>query len=439
MMAATPAAAERYLDRFERMASGATAAPWLAGVRRKAIERFAEMGFPTTRQEEWRYTSVAPIASGSFEHPLPQPAGADAGAHAAAVDAAPFGGWGETRLVFVDGLFAPALSRAGRQAQGVTVAPLAAGASERTAGMLAGVAGWTDRPFTALNTALFQDGAVVAVPAGRAVEEPIQIVFHSSGRPVAAHPRCLIVLGKGAQATVVECYSGEEGGVRFVNAVTEIVLEEGASARHYRIQREPLSSCHVGTVEARLGRSATLAGMAVSLGGRLSRVDIVAVLAGEGAACTLDGLYVLKGDQHCDHHTVIDHAAPHGTSRELYKGVLAGRSRGVFDGTVIVRKDAQKTDSRQENRNLLLSSEALVDTKPTLQILADDVRCTHAATIGRMDEQSLFYLRSRGLDPAAARLVLISAFVSDVAGRIGVRPLREGLGALLAEELGGGS
>jgi Fe-S cluster assembly protein SufD len=252
---------------------------------------------------------------------------------------------------------------------------------------------------------------------------------------VASTPRNLIVAESGSQVTVVESYGGAGDSACFTNAVTEIVVGDGASVAHYKIERESERAFHVATIHARQGRGASFTSHSVALGGALVRNDIRSVLAGEGADCALNGLYLLRGRQHVDHHTVIDHAAPHGTSRELYKGVLDGSSRGVFDGKIIVRPDAQKTDAQQVNRNLIISDEALVDTKPQLEIRADDVKCTHAATIGRIDPEMLFYLRSRAIDERTARGMLLRAFVGDVLGRMKVEPLRAGLESLLAKRM----
>jgi Fe-S cluster assembly protein SufD len=250
-----------------------------------------------------------------------------------------------------------------------------------------------------------------------------------------SHPRNLIVVGTGGRATIVESYVGPGRDAYFTNAVTEIEGGPGAIVEHYKVQRESEAGFHVATVQARLDRDAGFDSYNVSLGGALTRNDINAVLDAEGVQCRLDGLYVASGRQHVDNHTCIDHARPHCGSRELYKGVLDGASRGVFDGRIIVRPDAQKTDARQVNKNLLLSEEALVDTKPQLEIEADDVKCSHGATIGQLDEDAMFYLRSRAISEEAARNLLIQAFVSEVIHRIRIEPLRAGLECLLFTRL----
>jgi Fe-S cluster assembly protein SufD len=281
------------------------------------------------------------------------------------------------------------------------------------------------------------DGLFLHVPRGTVVQEPIHALFvsMSNGHASMAHPRNLMVIEAGAQASVVESHAGIDGGAYLTNAVTEIALGDHAVLDHVRITRELDAASHLSHIEAALGRSASFASHAISLGGGLVRHDVDVVLDGEGADVTLNGLYALSGAQHVDNHTLIDHARPNGTSRELYKGVLDGRSRGIFDGTIVVRPDAQKSDARQINRNLLLSEEALADSKPTLRIHADDVKCSHAATIGQIEENALFYLRSRGLSEEMARSLLVNAFVSDILGRLRIEPVRAGLECLLFTRL----
>jgi Fe-S cluster assembly protein SufD len=250
-------------------------------------------------------------------------------------------------------------------------------------------------------------------------------------RLVSTHPRTLILVGEGAQCTIVETYKGE--GVYFNNAVTEIVAGDRAVVDHYKVQQESLSAFHISTLAATIGRSANFSSHSISLGAALARNDVNATLS-EGSDATLNGLYIVNGTQHVDNHTVIDHAMPHGTSHELYKGILDGQAHAVFNGRIIVRKDAQKTDSKQTNKNLVLSDDAVVDTKPELQIFADDVRCTHGATIGQLDSEALFYLQSRGIGKAQARSLLTYAFAQDVVDRIKVQSLRDSLERILFEK-----
>jgi Fe-S cluster assembly protein SufD len=293
----------------------------------------------------------------------------------------------------------------------------------------------------ALNLAFSPDGALVEVPAGVAVETPIHLLFLTTAREVApmTHPRSLIVVGRGGQASVVETYAAVAGGTYLTNAVTRIVLGEGAGLVHQRIERESGQAFHVGRTEVRQARDSRLTSSAVFFGGRIARQDVRVRLEGEGAECGLDGLYVIGGRQHVDIHTVVDHAVPRGRSRQLYKGVLDGRARGVFSGRVVVRPGAQKTDAFQTNKNLLLSDGVEVDSKPQLEIFADDVKCSHGAADGQLAADALFYLRSRGLGEAAARALLTYGFASEVLSRIPLDQVRTRLEALLQARLAGGS
>ena len=410
---------------------------WMDGLRARAAARFADVGFPTTRDEAWRSTSLGPVENGRFEpHPAPRPEALTPDLFQQLT----FEPWDCNHLVFLNGRYAPSLSRTAHLPEGVRLTSLAEaavaepGLVEPHLGRLADARG---RSVTDLNTALMSDGLFLHVPRGTVVQEPIHALFVSmaNGVPAMSHPRNLIVLGEGAQASVVESHAGIDGGAYLTNSVTEIAAGDHAVVDHVRLVRESGAAIHLSHLEARLGRSAGVSSHVISLGGGLVRHDVDAVLDGEGAECTLNGLYVLDGAQHVDNHTLIDHARPNGTSRELYKGVLDGRSRGIFDGTIIVRPDAQKSDARQVNRNLLLSEDSLADSKPTLEIHADDVKCSHAATIGQIEENALFYLRSRGLSEEMARSLLVQAFVSDILGRIPIGPVRAGLECLLFTRL----
>lgn len=439
-MSDAPPETTRYLELFEPLERGRSGAPdaWTAALRREALERFLAAGFPRGDEESWRFTSVAPIARTPF---VPEAAGARNGLTPADVERFTFEPWDCTHLVFVNGHLVPELSRLRPQPQGVVLTGLAEALARHrdlVEPHLARLAGAGDRPFVALNTAFLQDGVFLHVPDGVTVEEPIHLVFVAAphGGRVLSCPRNLVVAGERSRAAIVESYVGAgSAGTGLTAAVTEIAAGRGAAVDHYRVQRESESAFHVATVKAVLDRGAAFGSFNLNLGGAMVRNDIEAVLAGEGAECRLDGLYVVAGSQHVDSHTLIDHAAPHGTSRELYKGVLDGRSRGVFDGTIVVRQDASGTDARQTNKNLLLSEESLVDSNPRLQILNDDVRCTHGATIGQLDEDALFYLRARGVGEEAARNLLIQAFVGDVVHRIGIDALRAGLECLLFTRL----
>ncbi|MEK7341221.1 MAG: Fe-S cluster assembly protein SufD, partial [Candidatus Binatota bacterium] len=290
-----------------------------------------------------------------------------------------------------------------------------------------------EHAFVALNTALMRDGAFVYVPAGEMVKEPIQLLFISvAGKEATvSHPRNLIVIGRGGQATVVESYCGVEEEIYFTNAVTEIVVGENGVGEHYKVQREGGKAFHIATLQARLERNSNFSSHSISLGGALVRNEVNAVLDGEGGECTLNGLYMVSGGQHVDNHTRIDHVKAHCNSRELYKGVLDGKSRGVFSGKIYVHEGAEKTDAKQTNNNLLLSQEALIDTKPQLEIYNNDVKCAHGSTIGQLDQDAIFYLRSRGISREDARNLLTYAFASDVISRIRIDPMRAQMDELL--------
>ncbi len=411
---------------------GATDAPWLQALRTAAMARFAEKGFPTTRQEAWRFTSVAPLARTPFRRAEDE-ARPD-GVAALAVFSGP-------RSVFINGRFSRELSSFDR-ASGVEVASLRdvlAREPHRLEPILSRVAG-SGTVFADLNTAFLEDGAVVFLAEGAVPSEPIQVAFlshHHEDAPTVSHPRVLVVAAPRSESRIVEYYAGPEGQAYFTNAVTEIAVGEDASVDHYLLQQEGALAFHLHSVAARLERGARFANHAFSLGASLARNDIGVRFEGEGGECALNGLFLAEGKRHTDTHTVIDHAKPHCSSRELYKGIVDGAARGVFDGTIVVRKDAQKTDAWQTNKNLLLSREALVHSTPRLEIFADDVKCKHGSTTGQLDEAALFYLRSRGIAEAAARSLLVYAFASELVSRIRVEPLRQAVMAHLAALLPG--
>jgi len=431
---------ETYAAREKALASGPGA--WLAPVRSSAIHRFGEMGLPTTRLEDWRYTSVKPIADAEFV--LPDAYEPD-GLTPAKLQplTSPLGD--AHLLVFVNGHFAEDLSMTEDLPEGVRVVTLAEALASHRGEIephLARLAHYEDQAFTALNTALMQDGACILVPAGAVVRDPIHLLYVSTPSAKGSRmtcPRNLVVAGTGSQATVVETYAGLGPDRSFTNAVTEIAAGDNSVLDHYKIQDEGAGALHVGAATARLGRSSVLTSHVVSLGSALCRNDLRVLFGAEGGDCTLNGLYLASGRQHVDNHTVIDHATPHCSSREIYKGVLSGKARGVFDGKVIVRPGAQKTDSRQVNNNLLLSDDALVDTKPQLEINADDVKCAHAATIGQLDTDALFYMRARAIDLMEARGMLIRGFVNDMLDRIRIQSLRAALERTLDKRLGDGA
>jgi Fe-S cluster assembly protein SufD len=422
-------------DAFTASLSGADPA-WLRSLRTTAMARFAERGFPTAADEAWRHTSVTPLARTLFRQ---AEIGSVGGAAVRTLAGLRVTEELAAEAVFVNGRYAPDLST---PSGGVAVLSLREALErepQRLEAHLGRVSDGATGAFADLNTAFVGDAACVFVPAGRRVEGTVHLVYLSTnpdGAPTVSHPRTLVVAGAGSQARLAQSYGGPDGEVYWTNAVTEIALEDGAILDHVKLQEEGLAAFHVATLAARLGRDARFSTHAVTLGGALSRDDVNATFAGEGGECVLNGLFMAAGTQHLDTHTRVDHARPHTTSRELYKGILGGKARGVFDGRVIVRKDAQKTDAQQTNKNLLLSREALVHSTPALEILADDVKCKHGSTTGQLDPTSLFYLRSRGIGEAEARRLLTYAFASDVVQKVPVAAIRSRLERRLQSELG---
>jgi Fe-S cluster assembly protein SufD len=380
----------------------------VADVRQEAAERFAQLGWPTTRLEEWKYTSLAAVA----RVPWRMAAGSESEARPG----------GTQPLATIEYHFVN-----GSQVAKHGTAP---GVSDiDTTGDL----DFTANAMVALNAAHVQDGARLAIAENAIVGGFVHLLFTGSGDGIWSHPRNVIHVGRNAQVTIVETYVGS--GNYFTNAVTEIVAEEGAVVDHYKIVRESDEAFHVGTVHIRQHRSSNVTQRNIAVGGKLVRNDIHTLLAGEGSSVVLDGLFVGTGSQHIDNHTTIDHLAPHCESLELYKGILDQSARGIFDGTIIVREGAQKTISRQTNHNLLLSESAIVDSKPTLVIHNDDVKCNHGSTIGQLNEEALFYLRARGIGEEAARGLLIYAFASELADRMKVEPVREQIRAALFQQM----
>ncbi|MBA3670798.1 MAG: Fe-S cluster assembly protein SufD [Gemmatimonadaceae bacterium] len=422
---------DAYLESFEAFSrnGGAAAPDWARSLRLAAITRFETLGFPTTRNEDWHFTSVSPIADGAFT-PVTAPTGAVTSAQLApfTFDAA----W--HTLVFVNGRYSEPLSAGGELPFGVTVLPLARAYDELPILVeqhLGRIASIDVHSFTALNTAFLNDGAVVHIAADVEVARPIHLLFVSDAAAGhgASQPRNLIVLDRHARATVVESYAGLDDAEYFTNAVTEATIGEGATLTHLKLQRESARACHVGTFDARQARESHLFSFSFAVGGALARTNIYTELRGEGCGATLNGLYLGSGSQHLDHQTRIEHVEPNCYSRELYKGILDGSSHGVFNGKVYVHPEAQKTDGKQTNNTLLLSERAQIDTKPQLEIFADDVKCTHGATVGRIDETALFYMKSRGVSAAASRDLLTYAFAADVLETIELAAVREGLEA----------
>jgi len=400
-----------------------------ADLREEAAAIFDREGFPTTKHEDWRFTSLRQIAETKFEFE-PEPVTlreADIDPVAMPANA--------SRLVFIDGKFDVELSQTVDLPDGVVISSLQYAITEHrelVQSNLGKIIAVDETPFVALNTRMVQDGAFVFVPQGTVVEEPIYIVHIATDQanPTLTNPRTLLIFGEDSQAKVVES-ALSLGGRTWQNSITEAVVGNNAVIEHVRLQLGSEDAYHITNTQIEQGRAANFKTTVVTLGGKIVRNDINALLNGEGTECTMNGLYVGRGDQHVDNHTRLDHAKPHCPSHELFKGVMADKSSAVFNGKIIVRQIAQKTDSKQSNMTLLLSDGATINTKPQLEIFADDVRCTHGATIGRLDADSLFYLRSRGIPEKEARGLLIYAFASDVLDRIGISVIRETLEARL--------
>lgn len=420
-------AAEGYIAAFEQLTAEAPGTRGTQSLRRAAFDRFATLGFPTRKNEDWHFTSVAPIAdeefmllaakSGDVRRDELEPFG--------------FGAAGWLTMVFVNGRFAPELSDIDAPPAGVTVRDLASAwtTAPSVADLVGTIATYESQSFTALNTAFMYDGAVVQIAKDTDVARPIHLLFVTDATAAKGmmHPRNLVVTGRNSRATVVESYVSTTNAMYLTNAVTEVSVAEGATLRHIKIQREADRAYHVGTVEVTQARDSHYMSFSLATGAALSRSNISTTLGGEGSGATLNGLYMIEGEQHSDHQTQIVHAQPNTFSRELYKGVLDGRSHGVFNGKVYVHPIAQKTDGKQTNKTLLLSETAQVDTKPQLEIFADDVKCTHGATIGQIDQTALFYLKSRGIENGLARRLLTYAFAADVLETIEVDEIREHL------------
>lgn len=423
-------ARERYVTDFARFEqrSAVTLPTWVRQLRTTAIARFAALGFPTTRQEEWKYTNVTPIAALPFSLPTLERNGEIASG------LEPIKLWQVAcaQLVFVNGRYAPELSVIRSLPRGVQVSDLATllrTDPKSVESHLARYADYQNQAFVALNTAFLEDGAFVFIPQGVHLEAPVYLLFMTTalGEPLVSYPRNLIVASPGSSATIVESYVGVENEVYFTNAVTELVTGEEAMIDHARVQLESSQAFHIGALQIHQETGSVVVSHAVGLGGALARSEAHVVLDGEGSECTLNGLYMGNGRQHLDNQTRIEHGKPHCTSRELYKGVLDGQSRGVFSGKIVVTAGACKTDAAQTNKNLLLSHEAVIDSKPQLEILNNDVQCSHGSTIGELDEEALFYLRTRGVDADTARGLLTYAFVSEVLNRLKPEPLRDQL------------
>jgi Fe-S cluster assembly protein SufD len=425
-----------FLSHVTREHRYAPAAPeWLARLRRAGLDRFTEVGFPSTKDEAWRFTNVAPIARTAFK-PAPM-------RELTRDDIAPFSFREEAacELVFVNGHFVANLSSTRSLPRGVTVGSFGSQLKsngellERHLGRYADIA---KNPFVALNAGFAGEGAVVHLARGAGTTKPIHLLFVStaSAEPTVAHPRVLVVAEDASTATVVESYVGIGHGVYFTNAVTEVIAGAEARIDHCKLQEETINAFHVSTTQIQIGRGTNFVSHAATLGGKLTRNDLACVLDGDGGYATLNGLAILNGEQHCDNNTLLHHEKPNCPSHELYKYVLRDRASGVFKGKIFVQKDAQKTNAKQTSKSLLLSDDAVMNSMPALEIYADDVKCTHGSTTGPVDEDQLFYLRTRGVDYEAARHLMTYAFAADVTRRIKVDPVRRRLEDYMAAQHG---
>lgn len=407
---------------FERGLNGADRFP-LRSLRRQAADRFERLDFPTTGDEAWRYTNAAPIVATRFQPAL--------GGRPVAVgpeQIEPFA-YDAIQLVFVNGRYAPELSSLEHLPDGARAGSLSADLDPEDTLLskhLGQYADYEAQTFTALNTAFVHDGAFVHVPRNVAFDAPVHILFVSTAdeRPIVSHPRCLVLTEAHGALSIVETYVGFGNAPYFTNAVTEIVAGEGSVVDHYKLVLENEAAFHVATTQTSQGGASNVSTHTISLGGRLVRNEVNARLAGEGGEATVNGFYLLDASEHVDNHTLIEHVAPHCTSHEFFKGILNGRSKGVFRGKIYVHQTAQKTDAYQTNQNLLLSDDASVVAKPQLEIYADDVKCSHGATIGQIDEKAIFYLRSRGVGPETARQVMIQAFADEILDNVRIDAVR---------------
>ena len=416
--------------RFEESLNGRSGAP-LHALRKSAIGRFAELGFPGTRDEAWFHTNVAPLVRTPFRTTTLEDA------QGAWKSEQVFQDLTATRLVFVNGFYSAEHSRAGSLPHGVRACSLAGlkdSEADWVAGNIARHAAYDEHAFVALNTAFLQDGAVIYVPRGTAVETPIHVAFVStaSGAPSISHPRTLVLAEENSQVTIIESYTGD--GAYFTNAVTEVIANDSAKVDHYKLELESPEAFHIATMQSRQGAHSDLSTHAISIGGKLVRNEVNALLAGEAGEATVNGFYLTDCEQHIDNHTLIEHAEPNCNSHELYKGILGGKSSGVFRGKIHVHRKAQETDAYQSNQSLLISEGADINTKPQLEIYADQVKCSHGATIGQLDENAVFYLRSRGLSQATAQRILVHAFAVDILNRIKPESVRNYLERIVMDK-----
>jgi Fe-S cluster assembly protein SufD len=423
------------LDLADRADARSAVGPdWLDALRDRALARFRELGLPTTRHEDWRFTSLKPLQALSFSRP-PDEAPDVAADQVARFD---FAGLDAPRAVFIDGRFSSAHSDLANLPDGVRVLTLAEAlaASEENVGAHLARLPEADPgdAFTALNTAMLDEAMVVFIDDGAAVDRPLHILhLTTAAQPVATHPRLLAIAGRSSEATIIEDYAGAGDVAYLTNAVSEVFVGPGAAVHHYMIERESPAAFNMSSLYARQERDSRFESHSVLIGGALVRNNVNPILVGENGHSLLNGLYVGRDDQHLDNFMRVEHDAPQCDSRQYYRGILAERAHGVFSGRIVVARGAQKTDAVQSNQNLLLSDDARANGKPQLEIYADDVKCTHGATTGQLDEDAVFYLRSRGLSAEAARGMLIYSFALESLQRMSLAPVRDALtDALLA-------
>ena len=416
-------------EKFENSLNGGSAKP-IHQIRREAISNFSKLNFPTTHDEDWRFTSIAPLLKYNFEP------GELADVKASQVRKFLFKDIKGSVLVFVNGHFVPALSEIKKYPDGIIVGSISEEIKNNSSVInrhFGKYANYREQIFTALSTAFTTDGAFVYVPDSKTIEEPVQVLFitSSSGMKIISQPRNLYVTGKNSYTAIIERYVSLDDGIYFTNVVTEIAAGENSKLEHIKLQEENHNAFHISRTEVDQERASNFISHSISFGGEIARHDINSRFNAEGGECSLNGMYLITGEQLYDTHSLIDHAKPFCNSHENYKGILDDNSRGVFNGKVIVRRDAQKTNAFQENKNIILSSGALVNTKPQLEIFADDVKCSHGATIGQLNEDSLFYLKSRGIGEEKAKAILIHAFASDVVKTIKVEQVKNYLEEIL--------
>jgi Fe-S cluster assembly protein SufD len=407
--------------------------PELHRIRKEALQNFSDLSLPTLKDEEWRYTNISPLLKYNFNLP-PE----DLKISDELVTKFLFAQIDSNILIFVNGKFSKENSKLLNLPEG-TIAGSISDAIKNNPEIIekhfGKYASYNDQIFTALSTAYTMDGAFIYVPNGKIVEHPIHIIFitTASEDKIITQPRNLFVASEYSQVTIIEHFVSENDNIYFTNAVTEIVAEDNAVVDHYKLQEESKNAFHIARVEIDQEQKSNFTSHSISTGGAITRNNINARFNGEGGECTLNGLFLLEDKQLFDAHTLIDHSNPLCNSHEHYKGILDDSSRGVFNGKVLVRQDAQKTNAFQQNNNILLSNNALVNTKPQLEIFADDVKCSHGATIGQIDEDARFYLKSRGIGEEAANAILMHAFASDVIKSMKMESVRNYLEDILSK------